>query len=229
MYRLAGDLASLLGRHPTVHRGLIRMDGRKAMTMGERDHWSASLGAIMLYAATGATLSTTSASRWTKVQLGEASSGITSGPMRNRLLGGVLLLGISSLANAPGCSHETSPVRDARAEAVASAAERLQGRWVLVSFQPELALEPTLQMLLNMQIGRLVAEFRGSQVSAQGPGVQVERTFRVQEAYGDHFKATVYDAYGVGVDSSNDFSGDLLVVNGITSPWRGRAVFRRAP
>lgn len=150
-------------------------------------------------------------------------------PMRNRGLGGVVLFGIVSLAHAPGCSHETSPVHDARADAVASAAERLQGRWVLVSFQPELALEPTLQVLLNMQIGRLVAEFRGSKVSAQGPGVQVERAFRVQEAYGDHFKATVYDAYGVGVDSSNDFSSDLLVVNGITSPWRGRAVFRRVP
>jgi len=149
--------------------------------------------------------------------------------MWNRRLGGVVLLGISSLAFAAGCPRETSPPRDARAEAVATTGERLQGRWVLVIFQPELALEPTMQMLLNAQIGTFVAEFRGSHVSARGPGVQVERTYRVQEAYGDHFKATVYDAYGVGVDSSNDFSGDLLIANVITSPWNGRAVFRRVP
>jgi hypothetical protein len=120
-------------------------------------------------------------------------------------------------------------VRDARAEAVASAAQRLQGRWVLVSFQPELALEPTMQVLLNTQIGRFVADFQGTRVRGEGPGIQVERTFRVEEAYSDHFKATLFDAYGVGMDSSNDFSGDSLIVNGVTSPWRGHAVFRRSP
>jgi hypothetical protein len=133
------------------------------------------------------------------------------------------------LALDSACSRDRGPVRDARAEAVASAAQRLQGRWVLLGFQPELPLEPAMQFLLNTQIGRFVADFQGTRVTGEGPGIRIERTFQVQEAYSDHFKATVYDAYGVGVDSSNDFSGDQLIVNGVTSPWRGRAVFRRVP
>jgi hypothetical protein len=127
------------------------------------------------------------------------------------------------------CSKDQAPVRDARAEAAASAAQRLQGRWVLVSFQPDVPLDTVMQLLLNDQINRFVVDFQGQKLTAQGPGVTINRTFRVDEAYVDHFKATIYDAYGVGVDSSCDFQGNMLLVNGLTSPWRGRASFRRAP
>jgi hypothetical protein len=127
------------------------------------------------------------------------------------------------------CSQERGPVRDARAEAVATAGQRLQGRWVLVSFQPETPLEPVLQLLLNEQIEHLVVEFRGQSLVATGPGVTINRTFRIGEAYLDHFKATIYDAYGVGVDSVCDFSGPMLLATGVTAPWRGRASFRRVP
>jgi hypothetical protein len=89
-------------------------------------------------------------------------------------------------------------------------------------------LDLAMQLLLNAQLGRFIVEFRGTHVKGEGPGVTVEREFRIDEAYVDHFKATVIDAYGVGTESSNDFEGDTLVVNGITSPWQGRAVFRRA-
>jgi hypothetical protein len=126
-----------------------------------------------------------------------------------------------------GCRHEGRPPRDLQAEAAASAAQRLQGRWVLVSFQPETPLEPTLQVLLNTQIERFFIDIRGSNISGQGPGITVTRTYQVGEAYGDHFKATVYDAYGVGLLSSCDFNGNQLLVNSINAPWRGKAVFRR--
>ena len=127
------------------------------------------------------------------------------------------------------CSQERGPVRDARAEAVASAAQRLQGRWVLATFQPETPLEPVLQLLLNEQIERLVVEFRGQSLVAQGPGVTINRTFRIGEAYLDHFKATIYDSYGVGTDAVCDFSANMLLAEGVTAPWRGRASFRRMP
>jgi hypothetical protein len=126
------------------------------------------------------------------------------------------------------CSQERGPLRDARAEATASAGQRLQGRWVLATFQPETPLEPVLQLLLNEQIEHLVAEFRGQALVAQGPGVTINRTYRVGEAYVDHFKATIYDSYGVGIDTVCDFSGNMLLVEGVTAPWRGRASFRRA-
>src|SRR5215813_7776211 len=97
------------------------------------------------------------------------------------------------------CSHEQGFVRDARAEAAASAAQRLQGRWILTTFQSETPLEPVLQLLLNEQLNRFVVEFKGQALAAQGPGVTINRTYTIGEAYVDHFKATVYDSYGVGV------------------------------
>jgi hypothetical protein len=145
--------------------------------------------------------------------------------MRKRLLALAPLM-LVSLAS---CSHEQGPVRDARAEAAASASQRLQGRWLLVTFQPETPLEPVLQLLLNEEINRLVVEFKGQALVAQGPGVTINRTYTIGEAYVDHFKATVYDSYGVGVDAYCDFSADTLLVNGVTAPWRGRASFRRVP
>ncbi len=126
------------------------------------------------------------------------------------------------------CRHEERPPRDLRAEAAATAAQRLQGRWVLVSFEPETPLEPTLQLLLNAEIERFYIDIRGSNITGEGPGITVSRTYRIGEAYGDHFKATVYDAYGVGLLSSCDFRGNELLVNSINAPWRGRAIFRRA-
>ena len=85
-----------------------------------------------------------------------------------------------------------------------------------------------LQLLLNEQINRLVVDFNGQALMAQGPGVTINRTYKVGEAYLDHFRATVYDSYGVGVDAVCDFSGPMLLVNGVTAPWRGKASFRRA-
>ena len=137
----------------------------------------------------------------------------------------VAFLAVASLAS---CSRDQAPVRDARAEANATAAQRLQGRWVLTRFEPQVPLEPVFQLLLNAQIDHLIVEFRGQAITAQGPGVTVNRTFRIDEAYVDHFKATVFDSYGVGVDTVGDFSGTVLTVSGLDSPWKGRASFRRA-
>src|SRR5262252_6329573 len=99
------------------------------------------------------------------------------------------------------CLGDRGLVRDARAEAAASASQRLQGRWILATFEPETPLEPVLQLLLNEQINRLVVEFKGQALVAQGPGVTINRTYTIGDAYVDHFKATIYDSYGIGVDA----------------------------
>jgi len=140
-----------------------------------------------------------------------------------------VVLSLLAVALLASCGKDQGPVRDARAEAVATAAQRLQGKWLLTSFQPEVPLEPALQMLLNAQFNQFIVEFRGQSISGQGPGVTINRTYRMLEAYVDHFKATIYDSYGVGVDAFGDFSGDSMIVNGATAPWRGRATFRRVP
>jgi hypothetical protein len=133
----------------------------------------------------------------------------------------------AALLSLSSCSKERGPVHDARADSVATAAQRLQGTWVLTSFQPEVPLEPVMELLLRDQIDHMVVEFRGQALTATGPGVTVNRTFRIGEAYLDHFSATVFDAYGVGVNTVCDFSGNMLLVDTVTAPWRGKATFRK--
>jgi hypothetical protein len=136
-----------------------------------------------------------------------------------------VLAGITQLS----CTGERGTVRDATAEAASNVGQRLNGRWMLATYQPEVALEANLQLLLNNQFEHLVVTFSGNTLRAQGPGVDFTRTYRVTEVYGEHFSATVYDSAGVGTDSSCDFSGTTLIVNGITPPWRGGSTFRRMP
>src|SRR5687768_6695174 len=106
------------------------------------------------------------------------------------------------------CRRDQGPPRDARAEAAASAAQRLQGRWLLQSFQPLARLEFALQAMLNAQIGQLVVEVNGMNMSIRGPGVAVQRTYRIDEAYSDHFQLMVFDSYGVGFRATGDFNGN---------------------
>jgi hypothetical protein len=138
-----------------------------------------------------------------------------------------LVMALLAVGCITSCARDQGPPRDARAEAAATAGQRLQGRWVLASFQPQVPLEPVLQVLLNAQIDHLVVDFKGQSIVAQGPGVTINRTFKIDEAYLDHFKATVSDSYGVGVDVVGDFAGSTMVVSGLDSPWKGRASFRR--
>src|SRR6266516_4198633 len=106
--------------------------------------------------------------------------------MRKRFF--VALLAVASLAS---CARDRGPVKDERAVAAATASQRLQGRWLLTSFQPEVPLEPVLQLLLNEQIGHFVVDFNGEALKGQGPGVTIDRTYKIVEAYVDHFKATI--------------------------------------
>jgi hypothetical protein len=128
------------------------------------------------------------------------------------------------------CSHEQGPPRDARAEATASAAQRLQGRWLLQAFQPAASLDFALQQLLNAQIGQLVLEVSGMNMFIRGPGVAVQRSYRIDEAYTEHLQMMVFDSYGVGFRAFGDFSGNnALLINGTEAPWVGRATFVRIP
>src|SRR6185295_16183927 len=95
----------------------------------------------------------------------------------------VLPLFVALLLSLVSCSQERGPVRDARADAVAAAVQRLQGKWVLASFQPEVPLDPVMTMLLREQIDHMVVEFQGEALVATGPGVNVNRTFKIGEAY----------------------------------------------
>jgi len=127
------------------------------------------------------------------------------------------------------CNHDQGPPRDARAEATASATQRLQGRWLLQAFQPAGQLDFALQQLLNAQIGQLVLDVNGMNMSIHGPGVAVQRTYRIDEAYNEHLQMMVFDSYGVGFRAFGDFTSNTLLINGTEAPWVGRATLMRLP
>src|SRR5690348_3955596 len=67
---------------------------------------------------------------------------------------------VALLASACGAADTpTGPSADAIA--IQKAGDRLRGQWRLVSFQPETALEPMLQALLQMQYQTLTVHFDG--------------------------------------------------------------------
>ena len=136
---------------------------------------------------------------------------------------------VAACAVTASCSREQGPPRDARAEAAASAAQRLQGRWLLQSFQPAQQLDFALQAMLNAQIGQLVVEVNGLNMFIRGAGVAVQRTYRIDEAYGEHLQLMVFDRYGVGFRAYGDFQGNTLAFTGSEAPWAGRGMLVRVP
>jgi len=86
-----------------------------------------------------------------------------------------------------------------------------------------------MQQLMNAQIGQLVLEVNGMNMFIRGPGVAVQRTYRIDEAYSDHLQMMVFDSYGVGFRAFGDFAGNALFINGNEAPWVGRATLVRIP
>ena len=136
---------------------------------------------------------------------------------------------IALLVTTSACRRDQGPPRDARAEAAASVAQRMQGRWLLQGFQPTGQIDFAMQQLLNAQIGQLVLDVNGMNMFIRGPGIAVPRTYRVDEAYAEHFQMMVFDTYGVGFRASGDFAGSQLVLTGMDAPWVGRATLVRVP
>jgi hypothetical protein len=131
-------------------------------------------------------------------------------------------IGCSSLA----CAPRGTP-RDASEEARAQASQRLLGRWVLISYEPELPLEPMFQGLLQAQFGSMIIEFDGQQMTGNGTGVSVVRRYRLTQAWGDRLTVITYDDKGVAYDADGEFRGNDLYFISHTSPWRGRGILRR--
>jgi hypothetical protein len=136
-------------------------------------------------------------------------------------------LAVAALLSTAPMSCGGTHTGDDMAQAIASANQRLQGTWLLVDFQPEVALEPMLGQLLSMQMGRLTAQLDGGRIVATGLGVQATRTYRIDEASGDRFKMTLFDETGVSYEVWADFQGDVVRFQSLTPPWQGNGVLKR--
>lgn len=128
---------------------------------------------------------------------------------------------------AAGCGGSHTTPADASAANRAAANRRLQGAWVLTSFQSEVPLEPMLQGLLAVQIGHLQVKFDGKQLTALGPGVEARRQYVVTDAVFNRLKVTVYDD-GLPYQVEGEFQGNQLSFHALTSPWRGSGLLVRA-
>jgi len=139
-----------------------------------------------------------------------------------------LVIGLAALVLAStGCGGTQSSANDAKV-AMGNADQRLQGSWVLVDFQPNVALEPMLAQLLSMQLGHLTVGFNRGQMVATGMAVQARRTYTITSATMNDFTATLYDDAGVAYDARCSFDGDRLLFEALTPPWTGRGTLQRA-
>lgn len=140
----------------------------------------------------------------------------------------LLACALLALAVLPACRAREANNVDAAELARREAARRLEGSWLLVSFQPRDALEPMLAALLAAQMNRMVITFDGQVMRAAGVGVETERRYQVTEAYSNRLTVRTFDERGVYYDAVGEMRGDELWFESRTSPWQGRGVMRRA-
>jgi hypothetical protein len=160
---------------------------------------------------------------------GRALSGV---PCRGRPLvhaAARSLFGATLALAACGCSSSSARPADAAQAAVGDATARLEGEWVLVDFQPDAALEPMLQTLLQAQMKQLRVRFHAGSMKVEGVGVSADRTYRVTQAAADGFSLTVVDPTNVEYRATGAFQGNVLSFASLTDPWRGHGRLQRAP
>lgn len=142
-------------------------------------------------------------------------------------LAAAALVGVGAGA---GCGASASHGPDATAVEIASIDARLRGSFRLVSFIPEVPLEPMLASLLEYQYTTLILRFEGHRILADSPGVHVNRAYEIREPKGDRFTLVSFDEAGIPYESVCEFAGnDQVLVHSQTPPWTGVATIRRTP
>lgn len=135
---------------------------------------------------------------------------------------------LAALGTACASSSSSVPPSDTAQVAVADAAARLEGRWVLTEFQPAAPLEPMLASWLASQMNQLQVSFHAGAMHIEGVGVSVDRNYRVTQAAADGFSLTIVDPTNVEYRATGAFQGNLMAFTSLSDPWRGRGRVQRA-
>ncbi len=138
-------------------------------------------------------------------------------------------LGLFFATAACGSSQASGSGADSAQQAAADAAQRLEGSWVLMEFQPEASLEPMLAALLTAQLRQLRVTFHAGQMTIDGVGVNAERSYRVTQAAADGFSMTITDPTNVEYRVTGAYQGTSVGFVSLSDPWRGRGRLQRAP
>lgn len=135
---------------------------------------------------------------------------------------------LAALGTACSSSSSSAPPADTAEVAVADAAARLDGRWVLIEFQPAAPLEPMLATWLASQMNQLSATFHAGTMHIEGVGVSVDRNYRVTQAAADGFSLVIVDPTNVEYRATGAFQGNLMAFTSLSDPWRGHGRLQRA-
>jgi hypothetical protein len=110
-----------------------------------------------------------------------------------------------------------------------AADQRLQGNWRIVDFKPESALDPSMASMLAFYQNNLVVQIQGGRMRALSSGINFDRRYEVKKALGTRFQLVVYDDAGVAQTNYCEFLPDGTMRAKTQTPWRGDALFARAP
>jgi hypothetical protein len=122
------------------------------------------------------------------------------------------------------CSCASNPPR---VNDVQQISQRLRGTWLMQSYRPNVALEAPLQGLLNFQLGQMRVTIDNAQLTAEGPGLRVVRTYRIQEVVDETATVVVSEPSGVAVRVWIEFRDNLLTFRPLDAPWSGEGTLKR--
>lgn len=129
---------------------------------------------------------------------------------------------LSILGVLPGCASS-----QIRANDVQQVTQRLQGSWLLTSYHPSVALEAPLQGMLGMQLGQMRVVIEGTQISASGPGLQVARSYYIQEVVDQTATLVVSEPSGVSIRVWIEMRDPVLTFRPLDAPWSGQGTLQR--
>lgn len=134
----------------------------------------------------------------------------------------VVALSLLAVPAISSCASNAPRVND-----VQQISLRLQGNWLLKSYRPSVALEAPLAAMLALQTGQLRVSIDPMQIVAQGPGLQVTRSYRIQEVVDQTATVIVSEPTGVSIRVWIDFRDNLLVFRPMDAPWNGEGTLQR--
>jgi hypothetical protein len=134
----------------------------------------------------------------------------------------VVTLSLLALPAISGCAGNAP-----RANDVQQISLRLQGNWLLKSYRPNVTLEAPLAAMLALQTGQLRVSIDPMQIVAQGPGLQVTRSYRIQEVVDQTATVIVSEPTGVSIRVWIDFRDNLLIFRPMDAPWSGEGTLQR--
>jgi len=81
--------------------------------------------------------------------------------------------------------------------------------------------------LINIQFGQMRVTMDGTRLTAQGPGVQVARTYQIQASEDESAMLIISDPSGVPIRVSVFLQDNLLTFHPLDAPWSGEGTLRR--